>query len=150
MINIHYSSALQSFCHHGAPDNILLRLSWNPHSKKFFKHELFVRKPNISLLDLPTNEQLLQKLKASNLKAQLFLHFWNVAIFRIWSFRKKNPYHKYVWSHFLWQLNYIWSALGQVPLTFELHTFAVVIIWLHVGKCAILLHPACLNSRKLI
>ena len=33
---------------------------------------------------------------------QLFLHFWNVATtFRIWSSDIKNPYLKYVSSHFL-------------------------------------------------
>jgi len=32
----------------------------------------------------------------------LFLHFWNLsATFRIWSSGKKNPYLKYVSSHFL-------------------------------------------------
>jgi len=33
---------------------------------------------------------------------RLFLHFWNLAAtFRIWSSGKKNPYLKYVSSHFL-------------------------------------------------
>jgi len=33
---------------------------------------------------------------------RLFLHFWNVAAtFRIWSSGKKNPYLRYVSSHFL-------------------------------------------------
>jgi len=55
---------------------------------------------------------------------QLFLHFWNVAaIFRIWSSGKKNPYLKYVLSHFptlaieLHLFRFVLSA----SFTFELH-----------------------------
>jgi len=81
---------------------------------------------------------------------RLFLHFWNLAAtFRIWSSDKKNPYLKYVSSHFLFcQLNYIRSASDQVPLVhlnctahYRPH-LAVLIISLHIRKYAILLHLA--------
>jgi len=85
---------------------------------------------------------------------RLFLHFWNVAAtFRIWSSCKKNPYLKYVWSHFLTLaigplrirfFFYIWTAL-----LITVHTFAVIIS-LHIRKCAILLHLAWLNSKKFV
>ena len=86
----------------------------------------------------------------------LFLHFWNLAVtFRIWSSGKKNPYLKYVSSHFLILaiafgplrircLFYIWTTL-----LITVHTFAVFIILLYIWKYAILLHLAWLNSKKL-
>jgi len=55
---------------------------------------------------------------------RFFLHFWNLAAtFRIWSFRKKNPYLKYVSSHFLIlaiELHLVRFGSGA-PFTFELH-----------------------------
>ena len=49
---------------------------------------------------------------------RLFLHFLNVAAtFRIWSSGKKNPYFKYVSSHFLTlaiELHVV--RFGEVPL----------------------------------
>jgi len=56
---------------------------------------------------------------------RLFFHFWNVAsaTFRLWSSSKKNPYLKYVLSHFLTlaiQLYLVRFRLGA-SITFELH-----------------------------
>jgi len=90
----------------------------------------------------------------------LFLHFWNVAAtatFRIWSFGKKEPvsqicvvpfYNFDKWITFgplrIRCLFSIWTTL-----LITVHTFAVVIISLHIGKYAILLHLTWLNSKKL-
>ena len=56
--------------------------------------------------------------------ARLFLHFWNVsATFRIWSSGKKNPYLKYVSSHFLTlaiELHMVHFG-GSASFTFELY-----------------------------
>jgi len=80
----------------------------------------------------------------------LFLHFWNLsATFKSWSSGKKNPYLKYVSSHFLTLANDLHlvrfgvgaSYLNCIALTTD-PTFAVVIISLHIRKYAILLHPA--------
>jgi len=92
---------------------------------------------------------------------RLFFHFRNVsatAPFRIWSSGKKNTYLKYVSSHFQTlaiELHLARFGLGA-SFTFELHsllitahTFAVVIISLHMRKCAILHKLAWLNSKKL-
>jgi len=88
---------------------------------------------------------------------RLFLHFWNLAAtFRIWSSGKKNPYLKCVvpfskfgnWITFglprIRCLFYIWTTL-----LITAHTFAVIIISLHIWKHATLLHLAWLNSKKL-
>ena len=85
---------------------------------------------------------------------QLSLHFWNVAAtFRIWLSGKMNSYVKYVSSNFIlcdWItfgplrikfLFYMWTTL----LT-TVHTFAVVLILLHLRKYAILLHLTWLNT----
>ena len=62
--------------------------------------------------------------KARNLTSRLFLHFWNLAAtFRISSSGKKNPYLKYVSSHFLIlaiELHLVHFGSG-VSFTFELH-----------------------------
>jgi len=70
---------------------------------------------------------------------RLFLHFWNVvATFRIWSSGKKNPYLKYVSSHFLilavelHLVRFGSSASFTFELLITIHTFAVVIISLHI------------------
>jgi len=56
--------------------------------------------------------------------ARLFLHFWNFAVtFRIWSSGGKNPYLKYVSSHFLIleiELHLVRFGSGA-SYTFELH-----------------------------
>ena len=88
---------------------------------------------------------------------RLLLHFLNVAtIFRILSSGKKNPCLKYVSSHVLalavelhlvrfgGSASYIWT-----PLLITVHTFAVVIISLHIRKYAIMLQLAWLNCKRL-
>jgi len=59
----------------------------------------------------------------------LFLHLWNLAAtFRIWSSGKKNPYLKYVSSHFLTlaiELHLVRFGSGA-SLTFELSAVARV------------------------
>ena len=89
---------------------------------------------------------------------RLLLRFWNVvATFRIWWSGPRNPRLKCVSSHFLTlaiELHLARFGLGA-SCTFELHllitvhTFAVVIISLHIRKYAILLHLAWLNSKNL-
>jgi len=94
-------------------------------------------------------------LKSKKINHSLFLHFWNVgAIFRSWSSGKKKPYLQYVLSNFLtlaielhlvhirFGASYIWTTL-----LITVHTFAVVIISLHIRKCVILLHLAWLNGK---
>jgi len=85
----------------------------------------------------------------------LFLHFWNVsAAFRI---LQKGPVSQICVVQFsnlgnlitfgLLRLRcfyYIWTTL-----LITVHTFAVVIISLHMSKYAILLHLVSLNSKKL-
>ena len=68
------------------------------------------------------------------------------ATFRIWSSDKKNAYLKYVSSHFLTlatELHLVCFGLGAsyilTTLLITVHTFAVVIISLHIRKYAILL-----------
>jgi len=87
---------------------------------------------------------------------RLFLRFWNLAAtFRIWSSGKKNlciwnacrPIFSNIgnWITFgplrIRCLLHIWTTL-----LITIHTFAVVIILLHIWKYAILLHLAWLNS----
>ena len=88
---------------------------------------------------------------------RLLLRFWNVvATFRIWWSGPRNPRLKCVSSHFLTlaiELHLARFGLGA-SCTFELHllitvhTFAVVIISLHIRKYAILL--ATLTQRWLL
>jgi len=54
----------------------------------------------------------------------MFLHFWNLAAaFRIWSSAKKNPYLKYVLSHFLFLAieSHLVRFGSGASFTFELH-----------------------------
>ena len=72
--------------------------------------------------------------------------------FRIWSSGKKNPYVKYVSSHFLTlsiELHLVCFGLGaSFAFGATVHTFVVVIISLHMRKLAMSLHLAWLNSKK--
>jgi len=85
---------------------------------------------------------------------QLFLHFWNVpATFKI---TEKNPYLKWVSSHFLTltvEVHLVRCGLDasftfSTTLLITVHTFAVVIISLHIRKYAILFHLAWLTSKN--
>jgi len=64
------------------------------------------------------------KTSQRNLMTRLLLHFWHLATtFRIWSSGKKNPYLKYVPSHFLIltiELRLVRLRSGA-SFTFELH-----------------------------
>jgi len=97
-----------------------------PHKQKFKKHELFVRKSNISLLGTSTNQQLLQKLKIKKFNDSVVLAILEciaTATFWIWSSGKKNPYIKYVSSHFLTlaiEIHLVRFRL-DASFTFELH-----------------------------
>jgi len=77
---------------------------------------------------------------------RLFLHFCNVsttATFRIWSYSKKNPYLKYVSSHFRTLTIELYLEVPLLRLNYidrPFHTFAVVIISLYIRNYAILLH----------
>ena len=90
-----------------------------PPLTKIKKHELLVRKSNISLLDTSTKKQLLHKLKKI-LMTRLFLHFWNVSdTFRIW---QKEPVSQICVAHFLTfaiELRLVSFGLGSY-FTFEL------------------------------
>ena len=109
---------------------------------KLKKHELLVRKSNISLLDTSTNKQLLQKLKSKEFNDSVVLTFLECICY-IQDLAKKT-YLKYVSVHFLAltiELHLVRFGLGA-PFTFELHsllitvhTFAVVIISLHIKIC---------------
>jgi len=105
--------------------------------------------------DTLTNKQLLQKSKIKKLMTRFFLHFWNV--FATFKLSQKQPvsqmcvvpFSTFVsWSTFgaLWirWLFYIWTTL-----LITVHTFAAVIILLHIRKYASLLHLAWLNGKKL-
>jgi len=63
LLNVALEQCSSTFLSSWNPD-ILLRLSWNPHQQKCKKHELLVKKSNISLLDTSTNKQFLQKVKS--------------------------------------------------------------------------------------
>ena len=145
------------FCHHGTPDR-LLHLSWNPHWQQFKKHKLHVRKSNISLLDTSTNKQLLQTLKSKKFNDLVILAFLECCCYIqnlvIW---QKEPVSQKCVIPFsncgscitfgslrIRYLFYIWTTL-----LIAVHTFAVIIISLHIRKYAILLHMAWLNSKKL-
>ena len=85
----------------------------------------------------------------------LFLHFWNVSA-TFWNLQKRPvsqmcviPFSNlgnFITFGLLWLrcLYYIWTTL-----LITVHTFAVVIISLHIGKYAILVHLVSLNSKKL-
>ena len=86
---------------------------------------------------------------------RFLLHFWNV--FATFKISQKEPVSQMCvvpFSNFgswitvgpLWirRLYYIWTTL-----LLTVHTFAVVIISLHVRKYALLFHLAWLNGKKL-
>ena len=83
----------------------------------------------MSLLDTSTNKHLLQELKSKKFNDSAFLAFLEcslaatAATFRIWSSDKKNPYLKYVPSHFQTlavELHLVRFGLGA-SFTFEIH-----------------------------
>jgi len=95
--------------------------------------------------------------KARNFTTRLFLHFWNLAAtFRNWSSGKKNPYLKYVSSHFLilaieWHL--VRFRLGA-SFTFELHcslpsTPSLLVLFRFTCENMLFTSSSLTNSKKL-
>jgi len=115
---------------------------------KIWKTRITCMKPSISLLDNSTNEQLLQNLKSKKLNDSLVLVFLEFSCYIQNSIiRQKEPVSEICvvpFSNFVnWItfgplrircLFYIWTAL-----LITVHTFAVVVISLHIRKYAILL-----------
>jgi len=102
LLNVALEQCSSTFLSSWNPD-ILSRLSWNPHQQKCEKHELLVRKSNISLLDTSTNKRLLQKVKSK--KFNDLIDWCSSYIFGTYllhsEFYKKDPYLKYVSFHIL-------------------------------------------------
>jgi len=157
----------QTFFSHG--QKIIPRLSWAKVSRlsltKILKSELLVRRSNILLLDTSTNKQLLQLLKRKKFNDSVVLPFLEcICYIQNLVIRQKElvsqicvvPFSNFGnWISFgplrIRCLFYIWTIL---LITF--HTFAVVVISLHIRKYAILLQtvstllPQRLNTAALV
>ena len=96
-----------------------------PPLKKFKKHELLVRKSNISLLDISTNKQLLQKLRSKKFNDSAVLAFLECSCYiQNLAIRQKEPvYLKYVSTYFLtWAIELHLVRFGWgASFTFVIH-----------------------------
>ena len=115
-----------------------------PPLTKIKKHELLVRKSNISLLDTSTNKQFLQEFKSKTFNDPVVLGFLECTCYiQNLAKRSRNSNScRPICLTLAIELHLVRFGLGAsyiwTILLIAVHTFAIFIISLHIGKYAVI------------